>query len=317
MPAVSVVMSSYNYGRFISDAIRSVLDQSFDDLEFIIVDDGSMDGSQNIIKGFEKKDRRIRTQFHKKNIGFSRTINDGWNLARGKYIANISSDDLWDRKKLERQMEVLEHDDNLVVWTEGEIIDAMGKPTGELFTQMHNASNKKLSGDIFAELLRGNFIFASSRIFKKENLHGRNYSEDLLYLSDYRFAVDMASEYEYYFIKEPLTKYRIHGDNTIFSDPYGFESDTIKLMEYFLSAYGDRISNDMRIRLHLNSVNTLKGQLFRAEMDTADMRSSVIWLVLMAYQRNIVERGLPQGTKRRGVYDGFINGLREIANKRI
>lgn len=333
MPCVSVVMTSYNYGRFISEAIRSVLNQSFDDLELIIVDDASNDGSQQIIKSFEEEDARIRIEFHEKNLGFPRTVNEGWDLARGRFIANISSDDFWKKEKLERQIKVLENDEDLVVWSEGEIIDAQGRSTGELFTQVHRATGRKKSGDIFVELLKGNFIFASSRIFKRKNLLGRRYSENLKYLSDYQFAVDMAIDYDYYFIQEPLTKYRMQGNNTLNRDIEGYQVDAVKLVEYFLATYGDKISNDIRFLLHLYAVNTLKcqlsqanehlsqinnellkanSQLSQAEREMNEMKRSVIWRALMAYQERVVDKGLPHGTGRRGIYDNFIEGCRRL-----
>jgi glycosyltransferase involved in cell wall biosynthesis len=322
MPLISVVMTSYNYGNYISEAIDSVLAQTFSDLELIIVDDASEDNSKDIIRKYANKYTRIKAIFHQENLGISRTVNDGWNAASGKFIASISSDDMWASDKLEKQLEILQEDEDLVVWTEGEIVDRQGRATGQLFSTFHGAEGRRKSGDIFEELLKGNFIFGSSRIFKKGSLEGREYSENLKYLSDYRFAVDMASEYEYYFIEEPLTKYRMHGNNTVNRDIEGYQMDTVKLAEYFLSTYGDKIPNDIRVHLHLLSVNTLKNQLSQAnsqlsqaEREIKEMKSSVIWQALMAYQEIIVERGLPQGTGRREAYDHFIECCRTIVNE--
>ena len=197
-------------------------------------------------------------------------------------------------------------------------IDSQGCPTykKEIFEEIFG---RRKSGDIFEELLKGNFILASSRVFKKDCLKGREYSEDLKYLSDYRFAVDMASEYKYYFIEEPLTKYRMHGNNTANRDIEGYKADTVKLVEYFLSTYGDKIPNDIRVHLHLFSVNTLKYQLSQAniqlsqaEREIKEMKRSVIWRALMAYQNRVVEKGLPRDTGRRRAYDRFIEGCRRL-----
>ena len=319
MPLISVVMTSYNYGEYISKAIDSVLAQTFSDLELIIVDDASEDNSRDIIRSYMNKYARIKAIFHQENLGISRTVNDGWNAASGKFIASISSDDIWASDKLEKQLEILQEDEDLVVWTEGEIIDAQGRSTGELFSIVHGAGERKKGGDIFEELLMGNFIFASSRIFKKDCLRGLQYSENLKYLGDYKFAVDMAHEYKYYFMDKPLTKYRMHGNNTVNRDIEGFYVDTVKLVEYFLSTYGDEVSNDIRMHLHLFSVNTLKNQLFQAnsqrsqaEKEIQEMKRSVIWRALMAFQDRVVEKALPRDKERRRAYDRFIEGCRRL-----
>ena len=315
MPSVSVVMSSYNYDEYITSAIESVLAQSFSDLELIIVDDGSRDKSRDLIQSYLKKDDRIKAIFHQNNMGISKTVNDGWDAAKGKFIASISSDDLWAEDKLDKQIEILQDDEELVIWTEGEIIDKCGMTTGDLFTDFHGAANRRKSGNIFEELFKGNFILASSRIFKKENLLGRRYSEDLKYLGDYRFAVDMANVYDYYFIEEPLTKYRVHGNNTVNRDKDGYKEDIVKLVEYFLSAYGDNTSNDVRLHLHRFSVNTLREQLAQAESECYEIKRSVVWKALMAYQELVVERCLPCGTGRREAYDIFIERCRFMVNE--
>ena len=170
MPLVTVLMPSYNHERFVSQAIESVLEQTFEDFELIIIDDGSTDKSPQIIKNYLKKDDRIKAIFHPKNMGIPKTFNKLIDNAKGKFISYISSDDLWVKNKLKKQLEILKQDENLIIWTEGEIIDAENHPTGETFTQLYQSLEK--NGNIFEELLSGNFILGSSMIFKKENLNG-------------------------------------------------------------------------------------------------------------------------------------------------
>ena len=81
MPLISVVMTSYNHHRYISEAIESVLCQTFDDIELIIVDDASWDYSRDIIQRYQQTDPRVRFIFHKKNVGISRTTSDGFAAA--------------------------------------------------------------------------------------------------------------------------------------------------------------------------------------------------------------------------------------------
>ena len=252
MPLISVIMPSYNHERYISEAIESVLNQTFTDFEFIIIDDASKDKSKEIIKDFEIKDSRIRVIFHDENQGIAKTMNECLKEANGKFTAFFSSDDVWVKDKLKKQLETLEKNEDLVVWSEGLIIDAQGNFTGELFTQKYGSSKRKKIGDIFEELLKGNFICGQTVIFKKGNLGNIRYDEQLKYLNDYKFMVDLARKYKYYFIPEPLAMYRIHGRNVILSDRVGWLKEQVIIREYFLQKYGNEISNKVKSKIFLN-----------------------------------------------------------------
>lgn len=253
MPLVSIIMPSYNHREFISIAIESVLNQTVTDLELIIVDDASKDNSRQIIKEYGEKDSRIKPLFHEENKGIARTVNDGVERAKGKFIAFIGSDDVWHKDKLEKQVGILEKNENLIVWSEGKIIDANGNSNGELFTQMHSASKKKKSGNIFEELLQTNFIFGSSLIFKREIVKDFRFNEALKYLNDYQYVVDLARKYNYFFIPEPLVLYRIHGENITLSDSIGWQRDRIVINDYFLQRYGDGITDTVKSKIFLDS----------------------------------------------------------------
>ena len=170
MVLVSVIMSLYNHEQFVSEAIESVLNQNFKDFELIIIDDCSKDGSRDIIKKCKAKDNRIKLILHKENKGIAKSTNDGLDIAKGKYIAFLDSDDVWKERKLEEQLKVLKKNENLIVWTEGEVINANSDPVGQTFTDMHWAMQRKKSGNIFNELLIINLIFKSSLILKKKIL---------------------------------------------------------------------------------------------------------------------------------------------------
>lgn len=248
-PLVSVIMPSYNHEKYISSAIESVLNQTFTDFNLIIIDDASKDGSQSIIKDYQKIDSRIILVIHDENKGIAKTFNEGIEKADGKFIAFIASDDLWVKDKLKKQLNILEENEDLRVWSEGLIIDAESNPTGKTFTKYHYALKKKKSGYIFEELLDGNFIFGSSLIFKRENLGNIRFNETLKYLNDYQFEIDLAKKYKYFFIQEPLAMYRIHGNNTILSDKLGWQKDNRIVIDYLLQKYNNDLSNKKRNKL--------------------------------------------------------------------
>jgi len=242
VPYVSVLMTSYNHERFISEAIESVLGQTIQDFELIIIDNGSTDRSQQIIKNYSKKDDRIRAIFHDENMGIPKTYNELYENAKGKFVSGICSDDVWVKNKLEKQLEVMKQDENLIIWTEGEIIDSESQSTGKTFTQRYESFKK--SGHLFDELLGGNFIFASSVMFKRENLKDIRYDENIKYLNDHKFFLDLAYRYKYHFIPEPLSKYRLHGKNTIFLDMGGWYKDYMLIGKSITHEYGDKLTSN-------------------------------------------------------------------------
>jgi teichuronic acid biosynthesis glycosyltransferase TuaG len=215
MPLVSVFMKSYNHELFISEAIESVLKQDFEDLELIIVDDRSTDSSRQIIKNYEQEDSRVRSILHERNLGIAKVVNDGIDASQGKYIAQIDSDDVWVEDKLQKQLAVLDGNENLIVWSEGELIDHNGKLLGETFSESVRSVMKKKSGNIFQQLLAGNYIFGSTLLYKKTNLGGLRYDEGLLYNNDYKFLLELARKYSFCYCAKPLAKYRIHRENTL------------------------------------------------------------------------------------------------------
>ena len=106
MPKVTVLMPVYNAGKFLREAVDSILAQSFTDFEFLIIDDGSTDGSQSIVRSYD--DSRIRFVQNEKNIGVAATLNRGFDLARGEYIARMDADDISMPHRLERQIDFME-----------------------------------------------------------------------------------------------------------------------------------------------------------------------------------------------------------------
>ena len=108
MPLVSVIMPVYNGEQFLAEAIESILTQTFADLEFIIVDDGSEDGSVPIIQDCAKRDRRIRFLQHKANMGIGAACNTGVAAASGEYITRMDCDDISLPTRLEKQTRFLQ-----------------------------------------------------------------------------------------------------------------------------------------------------------------------------------------------------------------
>src|SRR5256885_1916657 len=106
LPLVSVVLPVYNAQKYLRDAIRSILDQDYPTLEIIIIDDGSADNSSQIISGFT--DKRIFHISNEKNSGLIYSLNLGFEIANGKYIARMDADDICLQGRFRAQVEFLE-----------------------------------------------------------------------------------------------------------------------------------------------------------------------------------------------------------------
>src|SRR5688572_4229057 len=160
-PKVSVIIASYNYGRFVGQAIRSVLDQTWRDREVIVVDDGSTDDTAAVVRTFGDSVRAI----HQANRGLSGARNTGLRAASGQYVACLDSDDLWLPDKLARQVAVLDArpDVGLVYADAVYFDDASGTSLGR-----HGERYRHADGHVTADLItRGNFIPSPTPLFRR------------------------------------------------------------------------------------------------------------------------------------------------------
>lgn len=124
---VSIVMPVFNSNKYLSEAIESVLQQTFTSWELIIVDDHSTDGSINIIKKYADEDSRIIPIFLPKNVGAAAARNTGIACRRGRYLAFLDSDDIWLKQKLEIQLSFMKTNNYSFSYTSYNLINQNGK----------------------------------------------------------------------------------------------------------------------------------------------------------------------------------------------
>ena len=161
-PTVSIIIPTYNREQLIARSIKSVLNQTYQDFEIIIVDDASTDNTEEVISNFN--DKRIRYIRHEKNKGAAAARNTGIRAARCDYIAYQDSDDEWLPEKLARQMELLEDASPQV----GVIYTGFWKTENHRRTYIPFSWVSQKNGDIHKELLKGNFIGSPVVLTKKE-----------------------------------------------------------------------------------------------------------------------------------------------------
>ena len=140
MPQVSVVMPVYNGERFLAEAIESILDQTFTDLELIVVDDGSTDGSADIVRTYLERDGRIRFFQHERNRGAADARNTGIAAARGEYIAAMDADDISLPERLDTQVDYLRMNPDIGgVGLQGRVVEHDLTPRGDFGVATHHA----------------------------------------------------------------------------------------------------------------------------------------------------------------------------------
>jgi teichuronic acid biosynthesis glycosyltransferase TuaG len=124
---VSIITPSYNSSRFIGDCVKSILSQTYGNWELLIVDDCSGDNSKDIISGFSNIEVRIKPIFLENNVGAAEARNIAIRKAKGKYIAFLDSDDLWDSHKLEKQLSFMKKKDIAFSYSTYQFISEDGK----------------------------------------------------------------------------------------------------------------------------------------------------------------------------------------------
>ena len=221
-PQISVVMPAYRHEVFIGDAIRSVLSQTLDDWELIIIDDASPDSTWEVINSFH--DPRLRIRQHKINRGAHHTLNEGLSLARGEYIAILNSDDIFHEERLVRTVARLERGEFDLVGTDIELINESRNIVRDsdhwwILWYGNLKSVYRESGDVCDALLAGNlFISSSNFVFRRSVYETIGGFGDFRYVHDYEFLLRALAQRTLRLAfqeDEKLLFYRLHGANTI------------------------------------------------------------------------------------------------------
>lgn len=183
MNTVSIILPSYNGGKYIRTAIESILNQTFSDWELLIVDDGSVDNIKDIVVEYSKKDERIIYIKNENNLGIQKTLNKGIKEAKGEYIARIDDDDEWiDKDKLKKQVEFLDINQDYVLVGTGVIV--VNESGDELFRYLLPETDQEIRSKILAK----NCFVHSSIMFRKDtalSLGGYDESSDTKHIEDY------------------------------------------------------------------------------------------------------------------------------------
>ena len=201
-PIISVVMSVYNGEKYLSEAIESVLNQTYKDFEFIIVNDGSTDNSLEIIKEYQNQDERI-VLISRENKGLVASLNEGIEKAKGKYIARMDADDICLATRFEEQIEYMEKNKLDLCGSWIETFDEKNILNVWKYPETHR--------DIKFRSFFGSSFAHPSVIIKKIVFDKLKYENETA--EDYRLWCDiLANGYKVGNIQKVLLKYRLHNN---------------------------------------------------------------------------------------------------------
>lgn len=201
-PAISVVIPAYNAAQYLSEAIESVLSQTHQDFELIVVDDGSTDGTEDVVQRYGDRVGYLRQE----NRGPGAAKNLGIKNSRGSLIATLDADDRWLPDKLEKQREYMQsHSEVGLVYSNCSTFDSNG-----IMTEAYDGTHRKVyRGQVFDKLLLKNFIASITVMIRRECLERVGlFPEHLKISEDWHLWLRLAKEYQVGYISDPLAMYR-------------------------------------------------------------------------------------------------------------
>ncbi|MBC8111968.1 MAG: glycosyltransferase [Verrucomicrobia bacterium] len=203
IPLVSVICLCYNQARFVEEALQSVLKQTYPNIELIVADDASQDGSKEVIENFLKNHTNVLFFSNGYNQGNCKTFNEMFAHANGKYIIDLAADDILLNNRIEAQVNAFEalNESFGVIYTDCLHISEDKKTLGKQYA----TSYKPPSGDVYAAVLANYFIAAPTMMIRKTVLDTlQGYDENLSY-EDFDFWVRSARKWQYFYLDEVLT----------------------------------------------------------------------------------------------------------------
>lgn len=276
-PLVSVIVPVYNRAHLVSETIESILAQTWDPLEIILINDGSTDESLAILRDYERRfPEKIRV-CDQPNQGQIVARNNGIKASKGDYIAFLDSDDLWVEDKLERQMPLFEEGVGLV-YSGTEIMDEEGR------TIRQEPADKTMSGDIYAPLLVKNRMTGGTVVVSAQALNRVGvFSTDFKAAENWDLWLRICKEYSARVVPSPLTRYRLH-DSNMSGDAQLMLGAKLQIMEKHCDLQSDNTAIARCSRLAWADYHYRLGVNYFSAGDYKSARQSFFSVLRFAYQ---------------------------------
>lgn len=220
-PLVTVIVPAYNHGMYVENCLDSIINQTYQNIELIIINDGSLDDTNEKIINYEdrlKKRFDKYTHISKENEGICKTLNLGISLAQGKYIIPFASDDVMYSQRISKQVAYMEENSQYgMVYTDGYNVESKDYLSEDYkYNEDMLFSNKMdfIEGDLFHFMLDNVFLMPTPTVCIKRDCYDKVglYDENLL-CEDPDMFIRISKSFEIGCLKEPLVLHRIHGDN--------------------------------------------------------------------------------------------------------
>jgi glycosyltransferase involved in cell wall biosynthesis len=247
-PLVTVTICTYNGARYLSDTLDSVLAQTYQNMEVVVIDDGSRDDTVSIIKRYADSDSRIRW-VARENVGLPASRNFSFSQARGEWIALIDQDDLCYPERLARQIAVAaEYPSAGLIFCDTEFIDNAGRGFGNLFSG-YSLPNSFIRKGLAANLLLGQGPYASSAacMLKRTTIDQVGLlKESLGFACDYEYFVRAGFEVDFAYAQDALVAWRRHaGQQT--STNFNRYREARSVLRCYFSRHGVTLSTRLLI----------------------------------------------------------------------
>lgn len=289
LPIVTVLMPVFNGMEYLAEAINSILQQSFKNFELLIINDGSTDGSIDLIKSFT--DTRIRIIQNEKNYGLVYTRNRGLKEARGKYIAMLDCDDLALSNRLSLQVNFLNQNPNYgLVGSQILMIDAGGQQVGK---EDYNAHSDLIPSILFFN----NYLAQSSVMIRQDLIKNYEYQKEYPPAEDYDLWVRLSRVTKIKILQKPLVKYRLHTNNVSVKKAQEGAKAVKKILYNQLQELGLQ-PNATEFALHTTIAN------FEFEKSKAYLNNCAVWL-MQVYEANLTAKIFPNNSFQRVLLNRF------------
>jgi glycosyltransferase involved in cell wall biosynthesis len=205
---VSVIIPTHNRADLLPETIKSALAQTYENIEIIVVDNGSTDNTGEVIA--KMKVASLRYYRQENSGGPAGPRNTGYKMSKGEYVAFLDSDDLWLADKITRQVEVLKNK------PETGLVFSQCRFFGENYHQNIIYPSKAYSGNVFEKLITGNFVPTVSVLCRRETLEKSGVFDEnpnLRAFEDYELWMRIAHKFQFHYIAEPLCLFRVHPQN--------------------------------------------------------------------------------------------------------
>lgn len=212
-PLVSVICVCFNHASFVVAALDSAKNQTYPNIELIIVDDGSSDDSASVIEHWMKENARAVFLNLKDNVGYTKAFNKAFAIAKGDFFIDLAGDDVLVPERIQKGIDgfVQKGDRYAIQFSDANLIDATGKFIGKHSDSFPHTTIPQ--GDLYAEVIQRYFICSPTMLVRKsalEELGG--YDENLLY-EDFDLWVRVGRKHHFFYLPEPLVNVRVLPDS--------------------------------------------------------------------------------------------------------